>query len=411
MSWPKAPIASIKATTPNALVGGPFGSDLTTRDYVPEGVPVIRGQNLPAGRVFDEDEFVYVSAEKAGLLRANTAGRGDLVFTQRGTLGQVGLIPATSRFERYVVSQSQMKLTVDPQKADARFVYHYFSLPVVVEEIKARAITSGVPHINLGILKELEIPLPPVEVQRKIAAIASAYDDLIENNQRRIQLLEEAARRLYREWFVALRFPGHERVQVVDGVPLGWKHRPLSESASYLNRGISPAYDDSAPGLVINQKCIRNGLLNLTPARRQAKDVPSDKRIRLGDILINSTGTGTLGRVAQVRGDLMDCTVDTHVTILRPANQEALAFWGVACLEMEPRFSEMGIGATNQQELIRAHVGAIELLVPPIDLQSDFHARAWPMLLQSEMLGKQSEILKQARDALLPRLMSGALAV
>jgi type I restriction enzyme S subunit len=269
----------------------------------------------------------------------------------------------------------------------------------------------GTKKLEMERLESFQLLVPGIETQRRIGGIVKAYDDLIENNQRRIKLLEEAARRLYREWFVALRFPGHERVKVVDGVPKGWTFGALSDSLCYLNRGVSPQYNDSAPGLVVNQKCIRNGLLDLSPARRQAKEVPQEKLLQLGDVLINSTGTGTLGRVAMVRSPVGDCTADTHVTIARPANQAAMAFWGVALLEMEARFSEMGVGATNQQELIRSHVGAIELLVPPTDLQADFHARAWPMLLQSDTLSKQSGVLQQARDGLLPRLMSGALTV
>src|SRR5216117_727545 len=114
MKWPQVTIEEIRATTRHWLVGGPFGSDLTTRDYVEEGVPVIRGTNLPDDCSFKDDEYVFVRDEKADALKANNAHPGDVVFTQRGTLGQVGLIPNEPKFPRYLVSQSQMKLTVDP---------------------------------------------------------------------------------------------------------------------------------------------------------------------------------------------------------------------------------------------------------------------------------------------------------
>ena len=124
MKWPRVKVNSIKAAQRYSLVGGPFGSELTTRDYVEEGVPVIRGVNLPEDRLFNDDEFVYVREEKAEQLIANNAYPGDVVFTQRGTLGQVGLIPTESRFPRYVISQSQMKLTVNSEKTEAHFVYY-----------------------------------------------------------------------------------------------------------------------------------------------------------------------------------------------------------------------------------------------------------------------------------------------
>ena len=111
-----ARLESLAATKSYALIGGPFGSKLTSADYVEDGIPVIRGSNLNSGRYLNEDEFVYVSEQKVREdLFGNLAGRGDIVFTQRGTLGQVAMIPEESCFDTYVISQSQMKLSVDPE--------------------------------------------------------------------------------------------------------------------------------------------------------------------------------------------------------------------------------------------------------------------------------------------------------
>src|SRR5690606_33565644 len=110
----------------------------------------------------------------------------------------------------------------------------------------------------------------------------------------------------------------------------------------------TPKYDDTAKGRVINQKCIREGRLSMEPARRQSKDVKPERLVRLGDVLINSTGAGTLGRVAQVRIPLADCTVDTHVTIARPLDDDSATYFGQALLSLEPVFAQMGKGSTNQ---------------------------------------------------------------
>ncbi len=150
MRWEVIPLDSLKAPEPNSIVGGPFGSDLTQKDYVDWGVPVIRGGNLSHDTHFHDDDFVYVSEEKADRLKQNCAYPGDLIFTQRGTLGQVGLIPYESKFQRYVISQSQMKVKVDSTLLNAKFLYYYFRNPSIVQLIKNLAITSGVPHINLG---------------------------------------------------------------------------------------------------------------------------------------------------------------------------------------------------------------------------------------------------------------------
>jgi len=151
MKWPKVKLDSIKADVRYAFVGGPFGSNLTTRDYVEEGVPIIRGNNLPADSLFLDDDFVFVTEEKADDLRSNTAYPGDVIFTQRGTLGQVGIIPLEAKFSRYIISQSQMKLSVNPEKADTRFVYYFFRMPSTVQTVRNHALTSGVPHINLDV--------------------------------------------------------------------------------------------------------------------------------------------------------------------------------------------------------------------------------------------------------------------
>lgn len=175
--WRMVTISEIAATKENAIVGGPFGSDLVSNDYVPYGVPVIRGQNM-SGR-FVAGDFVFVSDKKARTLKANTAVPQDIVFTQRGTLGQVSLVP-NDRFDIYLVSQSQMKLTPDSQKCDPRFLLQYFSSSFGQRQIIESAIQTGVPHTNLGILRNYKVPLPPLFEQRMIADTLDEADKLIE---------------------------------------------------------------------------------------------------------------------------------------------------------------------------------------------------------------------------------------
>ena len=234
---------------------------------------------------------------------------------------------------------------------------------------------------------------------------------MIEINQRKIRLLEEVARLYYREWFVNFRFPKHELTASLSGIPQGWHHKTIGELTSFLNRGIAPKYDDDAKGLVINQKCIRGGFLNLKPVRKQSKEVKSDRLLRVGDVLINSTGAGTLGRVAIVRSPLPDCTVDTHVTIARPANAAAVAYIGMALIELESTLSTMGVGSTNQLELSRADIATLPILEPPLGLLKEFQELVWPIIEQSEILGRINVILADVKQELLPRVMSGEFEV
>ncbi len=223
IKWPIVRLETLAESKKNAIVGGPFGSNLVSADYVEEGVPVVRGVNLPKDASFSGDRLVFVSESKADSLKQNLAKPGDLIFTQRGTLGQVGIAPRGTPYDRFLISQSQMKMSVDQEKCDPRYLYYFFRVPSTVDYIHNHALQSGVPHINLGILRRFEVVCPPVDIQRKIAGVLTAYDDLIENNKRRITLLENMAEEIYREWFVRFRFPGWQEAEFEKGCPEGWR--------------------------------------------------------------------------------------------------------------------------------------------------------------------------------------------
>lgn len=207
-AWRKVRIAELARGGSSGVAGGPFGSSLGRKHYVPAGVPVIRGAQLAGSGRFSLDGLVFVSGEKADRHTGNLAHSGDLIVTQRGTLGQIGLIPSGQPYERFLLSQSQMKVSVDPTVADSEFLYFALSAPAAKQRLIDHAMTAGVPHVNLATLRDFQVFVPDVRTQRRIAAVLSAFDELIEINERRIELLEDLARSLYREWFVHFRFPG-----------------------------------------------------------------------------------------------------------------------------------------------------------------------------------------------------------
>jgi type I restriction enzyme S subunit len=176
--WECVTVHDIASPARNAIVGGPFGSELVSSDYVDDGVPVLRGQNM--GNRFVSGSFAFVTRAKASSLEANLARPRDLVLTQRGTLGQVGLVP-DSPYARYLVSQSQMKITVNRRTADPLFFYYVFSSPKQQELIRQNTIQTGVPHINLGILRSIPVQRPPLIEQEAIAKALSDADALIES--------------------------------------------------------------------------------------------------------------------------------------------------------------------------------------------------------------------------------------
>jgi type I restriction enzyme S subunit len=402
MSWSEVPFDSIIA---DSAFGPRFSGDcyaddgnvatLRTTDLSPNGFITL--DTMPHAKI-DEDKF------ESHFLQV-----GDLVISRSGRIGTTALF--LGYHQPVLPGAFLIRFRLDLSKAHPLFFRLFFNSGEGQERLLSVAQGAAQQNINITNVRKLNVPLPPLAEQFRIAAVLATYDDLIVTNRRRIALLEDAARRLYREWFVRLRFPGHESVPVKNGVPEGWRKRPIAEQTSFFNRGIAPKYDDTAKGRVINQKCIRDGRISMEPARRQSKDVKPDRLVRMGDVLINSTGAGTLGRVAQVRTPIEDCTVDTHVTIARPIDEGSATYFGQALLSLEPVFSEMGKGATNQLELSRSDIGAVEIWQPPQHLHVEFHRLVGPMLVQAEQLSIANLSLEKTRDLLLPKLMSGQLDV
>ncbi len=293
----------------------------------------------------------------------------------------------------------------------SEFLYYYFLYKGRTGHLSPLFTGATIKHLPREKLALVEVPVPPYSTQSYIASILSAYDDLIENNRRRIQLLEQAARLLYKEWFGRLRFPGHEHIKITNDIPEGWEKTTIGESASFISRGITPQYDDDAPGIVINQKCIRNRMVNLDFARHQSKQVQHPKLVQFGDVLINSTGAGTLGRVAQVLLNIDECTVDSHVTIVRPRGDIPIHYFGLHLTCLESYIATLGRGATNQTELSKDDIAALEMIVPPSGLAQMFETTVVPVFRQILILLEQVEKQSKARNLLLPRLMNGEISV
>jgi type I restriction enzyme S subunit len=283
-------------------------------------------------------------------------------------------------------------------------------------DIRGYVTGSAQPKLSQANLKRMRLPLPPLPIQRKIATILSAYDELIETNNRRIALLEDMARRIHREWCVDFRFPGHEDAPMVASelgpIPQEWAAGSVASMSESIARGVTPKYEASSTHLVINQKCIRGGRLSLLRARGHTSVVPPAKLLQLGDVLINSTGVGTLGRVAQVLFSPEGVTVDSHVTIVRPAADVAeMDFVGLTLLGHEPDLELMGVGSTGQTELGRGAIGDMKVVVPSKRVQRDLTNRVGAARKLAVTLASAVAALGASRDLLVPHLMSGEIEV
>jgi type I restriction enzyme, S subunit len=401
----------LKAPVRYALNGGPFGSNLVSADYTDEGVPVIRGVNLAGDSSFSFKDLVFVSEEKADRLLPNNAHPGDLVFTQRGTLGQVGIIPDASPYERFVISQSQMKLTVDAARVDPYFLYCYFRSPATIHTIHNTAISAGVPHINLAMLRQFRVALPPMPVQKRVASIVFTYDDLIENNLRRIQILEEMARAIYREWFVDFRSPEHERVRTVESalgpIPEGWECIELGDIAHEVRKSVDPR--------TVARETPYVGLEHL-PRRSVALDDWGTATQVDSMKLQFSKGQILFGKIRpyfhKVSVAPVDGVCSSDIIVISPDDPEFCSL--VLASVSSDEFVSFATRTSQGTKMPRANwdvLAKYPIPLPPRYVLAHFNSIVRNIVESIQNLVLRTRSLRATRDFLLPKLISGEIEV
>lgn len=383
---------------------GPFGSNIKVSCFVDSGVPVLNGSNLE-GFSLSEKAFRFVTKEKADSLNKANAHRGDIVITHRGTLGQIAFIPQDSRYDRYVISQSQFRVRCN-DKVLPEYLVYYFHTPIGQHKLLSNASQVGVPALARpsSTFQQIEVVLPELSIQKRVVEIISTIQKKIANNQELNDNLMQQAVTIFKSWFV--------EYSPFDGIePKEWETVNLEKITSLISRGIAPKYSDNSDQIVINQKCIRNHMIDLSQARTHTPKVINEKWLRFGDLLINSTGDGTLGRAAQVWFQPQNITVDSHVTVVRPAKENLIFYIGLWGVLHEREIESLHTGSTGQTELPKERVKALELHLPDNGTLDRFNTLIAPMA--AAIVSKQNENNKLAtlRDALLPKLMSGEIDV
>jgi len=278
-------------------------------------------------------------------------------------------------------------------------------------KLDMQQISHGTTQDNLSLDKLLrfDFVLPDIEEQQKIAATLSAYDDLIENNQRRIKLLEEMAQNLYREWFVKFRFPGHQHANFVDSligrIPEGWVVKAFSEMASYVNGYAFKPDDWGKKGKpIIKIRELKTGINADTP-RNMGTEIPEKYNINSGDILFSWSAHLDVYVWAGGEGLL-----NQHIFNVLPFDGFTRTFCYYALKEAIPRFRALSLGAT-MHHIKRSALDQISLVVPVIELQKQFEALTEPLLAQILNIRTKNTILESTRDLLLPKLIIGEVDV
>ncbi|HEX5200074.1 restriction endonuclease subunit S [Paractinoplanes rhizophilus] len=352
---------------PRGLVGGPFGSSLGGKDYVPSGVPVIRGVNLASHGYFDSSELVFVTPAKARKLSANQALPGDVVFTQRGTLGQVGIVPA--EYDNYVVSQSQMRLRVDPVKADPRFVYYQFRSRAMVDTIRNSAITTGVPHINLGILAALPILIPPLRHQVAIAGVLGALDDKIAANEATARTAHDLASADFARADAGASRAGRlgDILDLAYGRALPARLRRAGDVPVFGSAGRVGRHDEAlapGPGIIVGRK-------------------------------------GTVGSVHWCAERFFPIDTTYYVRIKRKNVSFPYAYHMLLNLGLDRMNQDSAVPGLN-----RSHALAVPVRLPPADVIAAFTQRVDPLFALRQRLAEENATLTELRDYLLPRLLT-----
>ena len=367
----------------------------------------VTAKDIVDGRIdFSTARHTTMAAFENDLTDKSRPIKDDVLLTKDGTLGRLAIVGD----EQICINQSVALLRLNKKMLLPRYLLYLLQSPEYQGKMLADAGGSTIKHIYITKVNQLQIPVPPLEMQNKLIDILFTYDQMIDNCKKQIKLLEEAAQRLYKEWFVDLRFPSHETTPMVDGVPEGWKQNTI-DSIIDLQSGFafkSADFCDSGTYKIVTIKNVQDGLfdgqnvsrIDAIPAR-----MPAHCRLGDGDILLSLTGN--VGRVCVVNGQ--NYLLNQRVAKIK-SDYPAYAYCLFRSSDMFTAMGNLANGAA-QQNLSPIKTGQIKILIPLVDLLMRFEMTASAYMKQMLNLNKQIELLQQARDRLLPKLMNGEIEV
>ena len=368
-------------------------------DYWGGTIPWISAKTLKTENIDTSDLFITEEGLKAG---SKIAPKGSILLLTRGS-GLFNGIPI-ARVEKDVAFNQDIKCLDSYGEVENEFIFYWLLSQKDYLMAKVGVTGIGAGKFDLDFLQKLMIPIPSERERKSIVGFASSISEKIRCNAKVNDNLEQQAVALFKSWFVDFSLFGGT-------VPENWDDTTLENITTLITRGIAPKYSDNSDQTVVNQKCIRNHTIDLSLARTHTPKAINKKWLKFGDLLINSTGDGTLGRVAQVWFAPKALTVDSHVTIVRPAREELIFYIGLWGILHEKEIESLHTGSTGQTELPRDRVKMLKLLLPDDSSLSRFNSIIAPMT--STIISNQEENQKLAnlRDTLLPKLMSGVIDV
>ena len=334
----------------------------------------------------------------------------DILITNSGTIGRMALVKDIPETRKTTFQKSVAIVRADTSQVVPNYLYYL--LKSKVHDFINSSNGSAQKNLLLSTMRDFDISfVDSFETQHRIASILSRYDSLIENYQKQIKLLEEAAQRLYKEWFVDLRFPGHENTNIIDGVPEGWEKKSIGEIGTVIT-GKTPStsnkenYGGSIPFITIPD--MHTGIYPVSSVFLSEKGAESQskKYIPQGALIVSCIGTAGLVCITKER-----CQTNQQINSLILDDKEMLHYMYFVFLSLKEHLNNIGSNGATMTNVNKSKFEGIDIVVPSSCIIRDFSQRTTPYFENIKSLQSQLRLLTEARDRLLPKLMSGELTL
>ena len=379
--------------------------------YIDRGTSLIRSQNV-YNLSFEYDGLTHITDETADKLKGVTLQANDILLNITGdSVARTCTVPDDVLPAR--VNQHVAIIRANPSIIIPRYLNYYLASPYMQSHMLNLAVGKGASRnaMTKAMIENFEIPCPPIDIQQRIATILYRYDSLIENYQKQIKLLEEAAQRLYKEWFVDLRFPGHETTKIVDGIPEGWDKKNVAEVGDVIT-GKTPSKVNNAnfgcdiPFITIPD--MHNGIYptNSQYLSKFGADSQSRKYIPANSLIVSCIGTAGLICITKEL-----CQTNQQINSLILKDGSLLYYMYFLFLSLKEHLENIGSNGATMTNVNKSKFESIEIIIPNKVLTNNFHTKVKDNFSKILRLYNQISLLTEARDRLLPRLMNGEIEV
>ena len=397
------------------IIDGDRGKNYPKQDeFYPQGYCLFlnTGNVTKEGLIFEENQFI--TKEKDEALRKGKLKRGDIVYTTRGTVGNAGYYNSNVPYENVRINSGMVILRANVEIVDARFLYQILKSEYYRPYFKQYCTGSAQPQLPIKNFSQIYLNVPDIKTQHRIADIVSAYDDLIKNNQRQIKLLEEAAQRLYKEWFVDLRFPGHENTKIVDGVPEGWRVASIADICDTVGGGtpstkIQSYYEKGDILWVTPTDITRNFSLALLDTEK--KITPEGLKNSSAKILpaetILMTSRASVGFFGMCKYEV--CTNQGFISCI--PKRENLQMYLLFNLKSRVEEIRQKAGGSTYLEISKTVFRELKIILPKDEVLAEYQKNVHDIFDEIYCRTEMIKSLVDMRNRLLPKLMSGEVEV